>query len=153
MERAVALREETKPLQNRVRVVWDQWGCPTYAPDLAEGVLEIASELIREPNRVYGKRYRGIFHYAGRGRTSWAEFAKEIFRYLAYLHAARGGKVPRVSGITSAGYPTPARRPKRSSLNCEKFEETFAKPIPHWSVSLFRCVYQLYHDEFLKKLL
>jgi dTDP-4-dehydrorhamnose reductase len=66
--------------REEVRVVADQWGCPTYAPDIADAVIRIAHNLLKD--RSY-PGMRGIFHLAGTGETTWAGLAEAIFEYLA----------------------------------------------------------------------
>jgi dTDP-4-dehydrorhamnose reductase len=119
-----------------VRVVDDAVGSPTYAPDLARVLLTIAFALTEYPGE---RRFRGIFHFCNKGETSWAGFAEEIFTLLG----AAGRKVPRVVRISSAEYPTPAKRPKNSTLNTAKFEETFGLGIGHWPDALARCLARL----------
>lgn len=102
-----------------LRVVNDQTGCPTFADDLAEALLAIAA----------GPK-PGIFHLAGGGRTTWCDFAKAIF--------ARTRHGVRVDPITTAEYPTPARRPANSVLDCTKAKRTFAVELPPWHDGLSR---------------
>src|SRR4029077_2312951 len=66
--------------RDEVRVVADQHGCPTYAPDIANAIIRIAHNLLKDrPD----PRMRGIFHLAGTGETTWAGLADAIFEYLA----------------------------------------------------------------------
>jgi dTDP-4-dehydrorhamnose reductase len=122
--------------EEEVRVVDDAVGCPTYAPDLARVLLTIAFALTGYPAE---RRFRGIFHFCNKGETSWAGFAEEIFTLLG----AGGRKVPRVVRVSSAEYPTPAVRPKNSTLNCDKFEATFGLEIASWQGPLARCLSRL----------
>jgi dTDP-4-dehydrorhamnose reductase len=88
--------------RDSLRVVADQHGAPTAAADLAAALAHIACRLASEPDAP-----TGTFHFSNAGQTTWADFATEIFR----LSAARGGPCARVEPITTADYPTPARRP------------------------------------------
>jgi dTDP-4-dehydrorhamnose reductase len=99
--------------RDEVRVVADQHGCPTYAPDIAVAVIGIARNVLRNPSDPL---LWGTFHLAGSGETSWAGFASAIFAFLA----AKGLRRPTLIPIASAEYPTPARRPANSRLNCAK---------------------------------
>ena len=99
--------------RDEVRVVADQLGSPTYAPDIAVAIVGIARNLLRNP---CDPLLRGIFHLAGSGETSWAGFASAIFAFLA----AKGLRKPVLTPIASADYPTPARRPANSRLNCRQ---------------------------------
>jgi len=105
-----------------LRVVNDQRGCPTFADDLAEALLTIATDP--KP---------GTFHLAGQGETTWYNFAKAIF--------AAKGHGPRVEPITTAEYPTPARRPANSVLDCSKVKRTFAVELPPWNDGLSRMLH------------
>jgi len=109
-------------------VVADQAGNPTSALDIADGVLAVAANLIggADPAR------RGLFHMAGTGETSWAGFAKAIFA----ASAARGGPTAQVNPITTAEFPTPARRPANSRLDCTRLAATHGVRLPAWQTSL-----------------
>jgi dTDP-4-dehydrorhamnose reductase len=88
-----------------VQVVADQYGCPTYAADLAETILRVAAQVL-EGRQVHW----GTYHYCGKGVTSWHGFAEEIFR-LAGDYASL--KVKRVEPISTSEYPTSALIPSR----------------------------------------
>src|SRR5882724_5676563 len=90
--------------RDEVRVVADQCGCPTYAPDIATAIVTIARNLLSNPDNP---ELRGLFNLAGNGETSWADFALAIFAILR----AKGMRAPVVTAITTADYPTAARRP------------------------------------------
>ena len=112
----------------RLRVVADQQGCPTAAADLAAAVLAVAARL-REGWR---DEYAGVFHAAGTGATTWHGLAVAIFE-----EAARHGRpVPAVDAIATADWPTPARRPPDSRLDCGKLHRVFGVRLPAWRPSL-----------------
>lgn len=119
--------------RNEMRVVADQRGCPTYAPDIAVAVLRIARNLLNCPD---DSQLRGVFHLAGSGETTWAGFAEAIFDSVA----ANGGQRPVVIPIRSVDYPTPARRPKNSRLDCSKLALIHGVQLPEWRVSLRACL-------------
>lgn len=119
-----------------LRVVSDQLGCPTYATDLARAILALAGQL---PARPAGDAGYGVFHASGTGDTSWAGFASAIFA----LSAAQGGPAARVIPIATADYPTPARRPANSRLDCNKLHAIYGLRQPHWHDGLQRCLAQL----------
>jgi dTDP-4-dehydrorhamnose reductase len=121
--------------QHMVRVVDDQHGTPTSAADLAAAILTIV-ERLRSAN---GSQDAGIYHLAGEGETSWHGFAAAIFASLA----RRGRRVPRLQTVTTADYPTPARRPKNSCLDSSKAERVFGVRLPPWQSSLEECLDQL----------
>jgi dTDP-4-dehydrorhamnose reductase len=121
-----------------IRVVADQTGCPTAASDLAAAILAIASRI--RANGLDG-RHTGIFHAAGSGETTWHGLALAVFEEAA----RHGAKVPlSVDAITTAEYPTPARRPANSRLNCDRLEAAFGVRLPHWRASLTRTVDQIF---------
>jgi dTDP-4-dehydrorhamnose reductase len=119
-----------------MRVVSDQLGCPTYATDLARAILVISGQL---PDRPAGDDGFGIFHAAGTGDTSWAGFASAIFDRAE----AAGAKPVRVVPIATADYPTPARRPANSRLDCSKLDRNYGVSQPHWFDGLSRCLTRL----------
>lgn len=126
-----------------LRVVDDQRGSPTYAPHLARVVLAIARQL---PGRDEGSSAHaapwGIYHAAGAGETTWCGFAREIFRVSAEL----GGPTAEVEAITTADYPTPAKRPGNSRLDCGKLERRFCITLPDWREGARQCVERLLQD-------
>jgi dTDP-4-dehydrorhamnose reductase len=109
-----------------VRVVVDQHGTPTAATDIADAVLSVAIRLMR-PEPVFG-----IFHLTNSGRTTWHGFASRIFENIA----ARGRRVPRLEPITTAEYPTPARRPAMSVLDCGKIAAAYGIYLRGWEEAL-----------------
>jgi dTDP-4-dehydrorhamnose reductase len=114
--------------RDEVRVVGDQLGNPTSASDIADAVLAIITNLVRrgEPE------LRGVFHMSGCGDTSWAGFAREILDISAEV----GGPTAEVVPITTEEYPTPAKRPANSRLDCSKLERLHGRRLPHWRTSL-----------------
>jgi dTDP-4-dehydrorhamnose reductase len=109
-----------------VRVVDDQRGSPTFADDLASAIIELAGKLAPGPSTIY--------HTAGRGTATWHEVAREIFA----ASAKRGLAAPRLEAITTAQYPTPAKRPANSVLDCSRLARDFAIELPDWRDGLHR---------------
>ena len=93
--------------RKQLRVVDDQHGCPTYAIDIAETLLMIASK----------GGPAGTYHFVNAGEASWCALARFVF--------ARAGMDVDVEGITTAEYPTPARRPANSRLSTEQLQRIF----------------------------
>lgn len=119
-----------------LQVVSDQHGCPTSAEDLAGAVLQIAQRLPQMDERAWG-----IYHYCGQGETTWHAFAETIFEMAsAYDNLA----VKQVDAIPTSAYPTPAKRPLNSVLNCEKIEKTFGAECRPWEESLSRTIDRIY---------
>ncbi|WP_243374868.1 dTDP-4-dehydrorhamnose reductase [Microvirga solisilvae] len=122
--------------RDEIGIVADQIGSPSSALDLADGILAVGKNLLDRPqDRVL----RGIFHMAGAGFASWAEFASEIFA----ISARHGGPVARVRPITTAEYPTPAKRPPNSRLDGTRLKEIHGLSLPRWQTSLETCVARL----------
>jgi len=108
--------------RDSLSVVADQIGGPTPAADIAAACLGMAEALVQDPSK------RGIYHFSGAPETSWAEFAREIF--------AQAGLECQVEDIASDAYPTPAKRPLNSRLDCSSFEKVFGLPRPDWKAGL-----------------
>lgn len=119
-----------------LRVVGDQSGGPTASDDLAQAILSI---LQRIETGGWQDDYAGIYHAAGAGETTWHGLA------VAALGAAgkHGRAMPEVIAIKTADWPTPARRPMDSRLNCGKLERVFGIRLPPWQASLVRTVDEL----------
>lgn len=116
--------------RDEVSVVADQRGCPSYAPDIAQALMQLAQALQR------GEGAPGVYHLAGSMEASWAEFAEGVFTGSR----ERGGPSARVRAITTADYPTPAKRPANSRLDGAKLKETFGLTPPSWREALPRCL-------------
>ena len=115
--------------RNRVlKVVGDQQGCPTAVADLADALLSVASQLQADWRAEFG----GLLHVAGGGSTTWHGLAAATFDA-----AMRHGRVaPELHAITTADWPTPARRPADSRLNCDRLASVFGIALPPWQYSL-----------------
>ena len=114
-----------------LRVVADQRGNPTYAPHLAEAILAIVAKIADGRPPPWG-----IYHAAGTGETSWQEFAAAI---VDAAHPLGITPVP-VLPITTAEFPTAAKRPANSCLDCRKLERVFGVRLPHWRQGLHACI-------------
>ena len=122
-------------MRSEVDVVADQRGNPTYALDIADALFAIARRMRADPSQAL----RGVFHLTGRGEATWAEFAEAIF-----AEAVAQGRAPvAVKPITTAEYPTLARRPANSRLDNSKLVETFGVSLPPWRDSTRSCVARL----------
>jgi dTDP-4-dehydrorhamnose reductase len=121
--------------RDALNVVDDQLGCPTAAADLADAILEI----VRQIRAGASPDHFGVFHYAGSGETSWRGFAQAI------MDGARdwAGTRAQIRPIATADYPTPARRPLYSVLDCTKIQNRYGiKPVP-WGLALQKMLRQL----------
>jgi dTDP-4-dehydrorhamnose reductase len=118
---------------DRLRVVADQKGCPTSAPDLAEAILVIAARVATDG---WQDRFAGLYHAAGTGWTTWHGLAVATFQEAVRY----GAPVPTVDPITTAEWPTRAQRPPDSRLNCDRLEATFGLRLPAWRNGLARTI-------------
>lgn len=118
----------------QLRIVADQHGCPTPAADLATAIWRIALQTVTPTRDVFG-----TFHFAGQGATTWFDFARRIF-----MEAERHGhSVPQLEPIATAAYPTPARRPAYSVLDCTRIGAIYGITPPSWHGGLSLCVADL----------
>lgn len=108
--------------RGELRVVADQIGGPTPAAAIAQASLTIAGQLTNDPAKA------GTYHFSGAPDASWADFARAIF--------AQAGLVCEVVDIGTTDYPTPARRPANSRLDCSTTESTFGVVRPDWRAGL-----------------
>lgn len=112
--------------RDKLGVVCDQIGTPTYANDLASIIVKV----IMEENLPYG-----IYHYSNEGVASWYDFAKAIFEESKIQVD--------LSPIKSEAYPTPAERPKFSVLDKSKIKKELKLEIPYWRDSLKKCILKI----------
>ena len=115
--------------RNEVSVVADQIGGPTPASAIAAACVTIAQALT--DNDALG----GTYHFTGAPDVSWADFAREIFRFA--------GRRVNVKDISTAEYPTKARRPGNSRLNCGLTDRAFGLARPNWRLGLRRVLEEL----------
>ena len=111
-----------------LKVVSDQQGCPTAALDLAAALLEVARQLQTD----WRPELAGVVHVAGTGSTTWHGLAAATFE-AACRH---GHAAPNLRAIATADWPTPARRPLDSRLNCDRLASVFGVTLPPWRSSL-----------------
>ena len=124
--------------RQEMKIVDDQHGAPTAAPDLAR----VAFELVRFGDGLAGPRppadtlaaLSGVYHLAAAGETTWFAFAQEALRLRRVAEPA--AEFARLVPIPSSDYPTPARRPLNSRLDCSKLRRTFGIELPPWQRSL-----------------
>ncbi len=125
----------------RLRVVADQIGAPTWARNIADASAQAMVQAARE--RAAGTFRSGLFHMAGGGETSWHGFAEAIFTHARRLLPQHRLKVTEVAPIASAEYPTPAARPRNSRLDQQALAARFGLRLPHWEQALVRCLEEL----------
>jgi dTDP-4-dehydrorhamnose reductase len=122
--------------RDELRVVADQFGCPTAADDIAAATMAITRRIFE------GTGAWGTIHYAGAGRTSWHEFA------VAIIDSAEisTGRRPVVRAISTAEYPTQARRPVNAVLGCAAIESAFGIVGAPWRDSLARTLARIFSN-------
>ena len=109
--------------RDKLGVVFDQVGTPTYAHDLAQAIMTAIVQGVKP----------GIFHFSDEGVCSWYDFAKAIHR-MAGINRCQ------VSPLHTEEYPTPASRPHYSVLDKTKIKQTYGIVIPQWEESLQKCL-------------
>lgn len=115
--------------RDELRVVADQHGGPTPAADIARACLTMTQTMLENPARG------GIYHFSGAPNTSWAGFARDIM--------AQAGLACRITDIASSDYPTPARRPMNSRLDCAAIQRDFGIARPDWRAGLAQVLLEL----------
>ena len=119
--------------REEINVVADQRGTPTPAAAVADGLLEIIETLHSEETTA---EHYGVFHLTAAGQTNWATFADAIFT----VSGERGGPVSRVRPIPTTAFPTSAKRPKNSVLDCRKIQQVYGVRLDNWSSYLEQTV-------------
>ncbi|WP_373708826.1 dTDP-4-dehydrorhamnose reductase [Kaistella sp.] len=110
-------------VKDELGIVSDQFGQPTNANDLAEAVMKIIDS---DPKTF------GVFHFSNYPETNWFEFASKIAEFS-------DSKI-KLKAITTEEFPTPAKRPKRSTMALDKIEEVYSVEPIHWEHSLQDCI-------------
>ena len=121
--------------RDEMRVVADQHGSPTAAADLAAAIVQVADTIKKTGSAAWG-----TYHLTGSGYTTWHDFAERIFQRLD----ERTGKRPRLVAINTADYPTPARRPANSRLDCSRARQMLGISCPPWQDSLDHVLDELF---------
>ena len=109
--------------KDKLKIVSDQFGCPTYAPDLAHAIFS-SVKYFKEGENL------GLYHYSGDTSCSWSNFAEEIFKE-AYDYGIIK-KIPIIEKVTSIDFVTPAKRPINSRLDSSLFQSTFKIKPSDW---------------------
>lgn len=130
MQRLAREREE-------LGVVNDQFGAPTWSRNIADATAQMLAMWLSpgtsEDNR---RQLSGTYHLSCAGRTSWHDFAAAI---LSNMQTA-GARTAKLKPITTADYPTPAKRPVNSVLSNEKLQQAFGIFMPAWEDALKLCL-------------
>ncbi|MFN3544735.1 MAG: dTDP-4-dehydrorhamnose reductase [Thiobacillus sp.] len=120
--------------RDTLAVVDDQFGAPTWSRLIAEATALVVARWLdrRDPGAM-----SGVYHLTCGGRTSWHGFTEAI---LAQMAAAGEAKLARLTPTPTSGYPTAAKRPANSQLDCSKLAETFGVRLPGWETALALCL-------------
>lgn len=122
--------------RDEIGVVADQAGSPTSALDIADAIFAVARNLT---SKAGDASLRGVFHMSAAGEAVWADVAEAIFAERERL----GGARVQIKRIATDNYPTPARRPANSRLDCSKLALAHGVRLPEWRGSLRPCVERL----------
>ena len=114
--------------RDELSVVADQYGCPTYAGDLALAIYQICNQYDKNKTSAWG-----VYHYCGDSPTSWHGFARAIFFEALALGVI--DKKPNLLAINSGQFPTPVKRPEYSVMSTEKLSQIGIVP-PSWISAL-----------------
>jgi len=111
-------------------IVADQVGGPTYAGDIAAALLLMADKAVNEPQNVMW----GVYHFTGEPHVNWHQFAVAIFDMAVADNLL--AKSPVLNVLTTDQYPTPAKRPANSRLDCSKIKSQFGIEPSNWQKAL-----------------
>jgi dTDP-4-dehydrorhamnose reductase len=131
--------------REELKVVRDQFGAPTWSREIAKGTARVLAQLSEQGSHTVPS-VSGTYHMTAAGKTSWFEFAEAILeetsrlpRGTPWFETATKGQAlvtRRVTAITTAEYPTPARRPAFSVLSNSRLKEIFGLELPDWKLQL-----------------
>ncbi len=125
--------------KEELKIVSDQFGSPTWTKDLAMALLKM---LISIRNQKKSVKW-GIYHFAGLGETSWYQFACKIVEYGQKYEEFR---VQKIVPIPSSEYHRPAKRPAKSTLDCQKISSNFGVDLKPWEISLGQMIREYYEQ-------
>ena len=112
-----------------IGIVGDQFGGPTYAGDIVNAIIKIINKIEDSDEVCWG-----TYHYSGLPYVSWFEFAQNIFTKAKEIGLIEN--IPKLTSIATKEFPTPAKRPKNSKLNCEVIENKFCIKPSNWMEEL-----------------
>ena len=115
--------------REKLRVVADQFGCPTWSRLIAEATALALRQVLAARDVA---SFTGTYHLASSGFTSWHGFASQIVELMPETER----RCREVAAITTEDYPTPAKRPEYSVLDCSKLAKTFGIKLPDWEECL-----------------
>ena len=113
-------------------IVEDQWGSPTSSLTLAHTTFKIVDMIFKNKNF---KDY-GTYHVTNEGETNWYRYASFISSEVMKLDLKVKCTPDQIHSVLTSEYPTPAKRPLNSRLNCEKIKKNFMLELPHWELEV-----------------
>ncbi|WP_414674377.1 dTDP-4-dehydrorhamnose reductase [Massilia sp. UBA6681] len=127
--------------REQLNVVADQFGAPTSAAVLAD----LTAHLVRQYQREGADRFPyGTYHVAASGETSWCDYARFVIGEALTAGQALKASPETVMPLTTAQYPTPAKRPANSRLDTSRFRNTFGLRLPPWQESVRHVLQQIF---------
>ncbi|OLU29023.1 sugar nucleotide-binding protein, partial [Pseudomonas sp. PA27(2017)] len=117
--------------REQLSVVADQIGAPTWAGSIAAATVQLLERWQQQQTAAWG-----VYHFSARGETSWFGFAEAIAAQLL----AQGRAVAALKPIATTEYPTPAKRPLNSRLDCSRLERDWGVRLPEWHAGLLECL-------------
>ena len=123
--------------RERLMVIDDQWGAPTGVDLIADVTAHAIAQIRQQPNKA------GIYHLAPAGETNWYSYAKYVIAQASQAQSAIKIKATEIAPISTNAYPTPARRPHNSRLNCAKLQATFGLHLPPWQDGVCRMLAEI----------
>ncbi|AEF24017.1 dTDP-4-dehydrorhamnose reductase [Pseudomonas fulva] len=117
--------------REQLSVVADQIGAPTWAGSIAAATVQLIERWQSAQTATWG-----VYHFTARGETAWFGFAEAIAAQLQ----AQGKTVAQLTSIATTQYPTPARRPLNSRLDCSRLERDWGVRLPDWHDGLLECL-------------
>jgi dTDP-4-dehydrorhamnose reductase len=113
--------------RERLTVINDQFGAPTGAELIADITAHALRQCLRQPQDA------GLYHLAAGGETSWHGYANQVLALARLIDSAIKIKAIEVAPVATSAFPTAARRPLNSRLDCQKLQTAFGLALPNWA--------------------
>ena len=123
--------------RERLTVIDDQWGAPTGAELLADVTAHTIRQAMAQPQDA------GLYHLAASGETTWNGYAKHVIAQSKRVNSAIKIVANEVAPVSTTAFPTPAKRPHNSHLNCTKLQTTFGLSLPPWQQGVDRMLAEI----------
>jgi dTDP-4-dehydrorhamnose reductase len=127
--------------RERLTVIDDQWGAPTGAELLADVAAHGIHRVMQHPSEA--QVYSGLYHLAASGETTWNGYAKHVLAQAQRAQTAIKIIANEVAPVVTSAFPTPARRPLNSRLNCARLQSTFGLTLPPWQQGVDRMLTEI----------